>query len=308
MKHFIILSVLSIFFITGTSQASDAVRFFPDALEQNGKITLTPSFTPDGKTIYFSQSECSPIWECPQRLKISMKDKNGWTTPEFVTLPTADRVDWPNISPDGKTLIFSWSADRSDYENLDIDENFDLYTLDLTNTSAVPTPLFGADINRPRAGEIKRTRYVHNESLPSLTLSGNLYFMTERPDGTGERDIYIARYNGEGAFKTAIPLPAPINSAQRDDGVWVNPEETLMLLNYPNRGGEGGSDIFISKRINGAWSEPRNLGLTINTQYSEFGARLTPDGKQIVFTSDRPFDDTPKGLLQTWVADLPIMD
>lgn len=299
------LAALLCLAITPLAASGEAERFAATALQQDGRITLTPSFTPDGGTIYFAQSECSPIWECPQRLKKSTKTADGWSTPALVSLPGAARVDWPFVTGDGDTLLFSWSAPRSDYRNLDIYENFDLYTLDLRDADAQPVPIFGADINRPRAGSVKKLRFVHNETLPSLTDSGDLYFMTERPDGTGERDIYVARADGNGGFETAVPLPAPINSPERDDGVWVDRSGTLMLLSYANRGGEGSGDIFVSRKTAQGWSAPRNLGPDINTPYAEFGARLTPDGTRILFTSDRPFGGTPAGLLQVWIADFP---
>lgn len=299
------LAALLCLLFTPLTASADAERFAAEALQQNGRITLTPSFSPDGRTIYFAQSECSPIWECPQRLKRSTKGANGWNTPSLVPLPVDARVDWPYVSGDGNTLLFSWSADRPDYRNLDIYENFDLYTLDLRDAEAIPVPIAGADINRPRAGSVKKLRFVHNETLPSLTDAGDLYFMTERPDGTGERDIYVASATGNGGFETAVPLPAPINTPERDDGVWVDRSGTLMLLTYANRGGEGSGDIFVSRMTPDGWSQPRNLGPAINTEYAEFGARLTPDGKRILFTSDRPVGDAPAGLLQVWVADFP---
>lgn len=290
-----------------TSAGAPAQRLAPLALAQDGRVTLSPSFTPDGQTMYFAQSECSPIWECPQTLKVSHLGPDGWSAPQDVPLPAPGRVDWPFVSPDGRTLVFAWSAERPEFRELDIYENFDLYTLDLTDPAAVPQPIACGDINRPRAGAVKKLRYVHNESLPSMTLDGDLYFMTERLDGIGERDIYRAKSDGAGCFRTAVPLPAPINSPGRDDGVWVNPEGDLMLLTYGDRGGEGGADLFVSRRTSAGWSEPRNLGPTINSPYSEFGARLTPDGASIVFSSDRPFQGAPAGgearLIQVWIAD-----
>lgn len=201
-----------------------AERFFPDDIQQDGKITLSPSFTPDGNRIYFSQSECSPIWECPQRLKTSTYNGKRWTKPVFVRLPTNDRVDWPFVTP----------------------------------------------------------------------------------DGTGERDIYLARATQSGEYAIAHPLPAPINSKDRDDGVWVNPEGNLMLLSYSNRGGKGSADIFISNKVDGIWQSPINVGDTVNTGYAEFGARLSPDGKKLIFTSDRPFEGQSEGLLQAWIVDFPL--
>ncbi|MBT1449657.1 PD40 domain-containing protein [Glaciecola sp. XM2] len=295
-------SVLLILIFTTPISYAQATRFAPVALQQDGKITLTPSFTPNGNTIYFAQSECSPIWKCPQRLKKSERTATGWTKPELVPLPTDARVDWPAVSPDGETLVFSWAAPRSDYKNLEILENFDLYTLDLNDANAVPRPIYGSDINRPRAGSFKTLRYVHNEGYPSLTSNGDLYFMTERLDGIGERDIYMAPANQNGVLQTAFPLSGPINSPQRDDGVWVNADGTLMLLTYGNRGGEGSADIFVSSLVEGEWQTPINLGKTINSPYADFGAKLNPAGTHVYFTSDRPVEGEPEAILQVWEA------
>lgn len=294
--------------VLASADSAEPTRLAPDQLQQDGRITLSPGFSPDGQTIYFAQSECSPIWECPQTLKRAVRTDAGWSTPEAISFAREGRVDWPAVSPDGQQLIFSWSADRLDLSTLDIRENFDLYTLDLTDAAAIPVPISTGDVNRPRAGTLKTLRYMHNETLPSLTKSGSLYFMTERPDGLGERDIYVARPNSDGSFSTAVPVSGPINSAQRDDGVWVDADETIMLLSYPDRGGEGGADLFVSRKSAGGWSEPRNLGDTINSPYQDFGARLSPDKSQIVFTSDRPFDGQSEGLLQVWTAPFHLAD
>lgn len=303
MLKILLLTSLGICFpMMAVGDPGEPRRLAPDQLEQDGRVTLSPGFSPDGQTIYFAQSDCSPIWECPQTLKRASRTDGGWTKPVPIAFERQGRVDWPTVSPDGTKLVFSWSAERPEFSALDIFENFDLYTLDLTNDAAVPVPIMTGDINRPRAGTLKTLRFMHNETLPSITKSGALYFMTERPDGIGERDIYVSRPNVDGGFSTAVPVSGPINSVNRDDGVWVNAEETIMLLSYQSRGGEGGSDIFISRRTEDGWGEPRNLGEDINSPYEDFGARLSPDKTQIVFTSDRPFDGQSQGLLQVWTA------
>ena len=284
-----------------TSAPSDRPgRFAPEALGQDGRITLTPAFSPDGKTIYFAQSECTPIWECPQRLKRSHLKASGWSQPERVRLPSDGRVDWPSVTPDGRRLLFSWATKRARHVGKDVFEDFDLYVLDLDDPNATPQPLDMADINRIRGGAIRTTRYVHNETAPSLTADGDLYFWTERLDGTGERDIYVAASNDRGGFQQARPLPAPINSAGRDDGMSVSTDGRTMIVTYADRGGSGGADLFVSHLTNGRWSAPINLGPSVNSPYSDFAGRLSPDGRLLVFTSDRPVGDGQPGLLQVW--------
>lgn len=202
--------------------------------------------------------------------------------------------------PRWEHAYFSWTAPRAVYAGLDIVENFDLFTLDLAVDGASPVPVDGADINRPRAGKLKTLRAFHVQSAGTLTKDGDLYFWDERKDAVGERDVFIAANDGNGGFLEAKALPAPINSMGRDQLGWINPSGTVMLLAYPDRGGEGGDDIFISRRVGETWSEPQSLGPLVNSPAYEGGARFTPDGKFLVFTSDRAFEDMSEGLLQVW--------
>ncbi len=54
-------------------------------------------------------------------------------------------------------------------------------------------------------------------------------------------------------------------------------------MNFP---GFGGTDIYVARRLpNNEWTEPMNLGPTINTQYDEEFPRISADEKTLYFAS-----------------------
>lgn len=285
-------------------------RMAVGAISRDGQITLTPGFTPDGLTAYFAQSDCADIGDCPQRLTVARKVDGAWRAGGRVALAgdgatangTPARVDYPSVSPDGRTLLFSWSVARADRAGLAINEDFDLYRLDLTQAGARPEPFEVADINRPRAGAIAKTLYYHNENSPVLTRAGDLFFWTERVDGVGSRDVYMAPGDTKGGFLVARPLPAPVNGKGMDTMGHVSADGTLMLLAYGDRGGSGGSDLFVSHKRDGVWTMPINLGAGVNSGAEDFGATLTPDGQHLVFSSTRGFAGQRAGLIQVWTV------
>ena len=290
------------------AEAQGPERYFPDDLQQDGRVSLSPGFSPDGRALYFAQSEGSPIWEYPQRLKVAYRTETGWTAPQLVDLGRQGRVDEPSVSPDGSTLYFSWSGARDDLSGQDVAENFDLFRLDLTDPDARPQPLLGSDINRVRGGATATLRYVNNENGPVLTEAGDLFFWGERLDAVGERDVFVAESDGEGGFKTARPLGAPINTPEREGGSWVTPDGRIMLVTL-NRASTGEDGIYLSRRSGEGWSRPVSLGATVNAG-GAFAPRITPDGRTLVFSSARAFPGQAEGLLQIWsypVADIPVL-
>ena len=137
-----------------------------------------------------------------------------------------------------------------------------------------------------------------------LTEAGDLYFWTERLDGPGERDVYVARGDGAGGFLNPQPLGAAINTRGREDGAWITPDGKTLLLSISGRADEaGGGDLYVSRRTGeDAWSEPISLGPTVNSPYADGSGRITPDGRDLVFTSTRPVTPGGPEILQVWTV------
>ncbi len=274
-------------------------RFHPEALAQDGRISLTPALTRDGQRLYFPQSECADIGRCPQRLKVSTLEDGAWTRPRLLPLGSDARVDWPSLSLDDTQLLFSWAPARGD-AGIDID--FDLYRLDLQRADARPQRIEGPDLNRVRGGAVQRLRFVHNETQPMLAANGDLYFWSERLDGAGGRDVYRAAADGTGGYRPPQLLPAPINTRFDDSVGWIADDARSLLLSSTRPGGLGESDLYVARCVDGAWSEPLSLGDAVNSPWNDFGPRLTPDGTTLLFSSTRPFDERAPGLIQIWAV------
>jgi hypothetical protein len=74
---------------------------------------------------------------------------------------------------------------------------------------------------------------------------------------------------------------SPANVSARADGRLI-----AFQANHPE--GQGGHDIWMAELRDGRWSEPFNPGSGINTADQEYDARLTPDGRTLVFIRSSP--------------------
>ncbi len=97
------------------------------------------------------------------------------------------------------------------------------------------------------------------------------------PDGTRPVQIVTAK-NENGKWSKPEPLPFNIT-----DLVFTHPclsadgTQLFFTSNMPN-GGQGGLDIWVCTFRGGKWSQPRNMGPTVNTPKDDAFPFLHPDG------------------------------
>lgn len=81
------------------------------------------------------------------------------------------------------------------------------------------------------------------------------------------------------------PMAEEFNTPGEEYEVCLSPDDSEM---YFVRGLPGkGADLFVSRRLDGAWSAPRPV-TSVNTTYDELGPRLSRDGQTLLFYSNRP--------------------
>jgi hypothetical protein len=116
----------------------------------------------------------------------------------------------------------------------------------------------------------------------------SLYIASDRPGGLGGIDIWVARREKRGApWGAPRNLGPPVNSAA--DDFCPSPTRGRQFFFVSTRpGGCGGSDIYATRRQNGRWSEPENLGCEVNSAAGEAGPVYLEHRRVLYFSSSRP--------------------
>ncbi len=125
------------------------------------------------------------------------------------------------------------------------------------------------------------------EYFPSLTIDGQKMIFTKR---IKDKESFYESDRVNGKWGKAFPLSGKINSddfnvgAQNisQDGEWL----VFTGCNFPQ--GNGSCDLYISYLTKNGWSEPQNLGWDVNTEFWESTPSLSPDKRDLYFSSDRP--------------------
>ena len=109
-----------------------------------------------------------------------------------------------------------------------------------------------------------------------------------QPDGSPARTqgLSVAVPAGGGwSTPEALDIPYFYTKSRHRSGTLHRSGDIIMitLQSYDTRGGE---DLYVLFRQGDGWTEPRNLGPTINTAYQEMTPFLAPDGKTLYFASN----------------------
>ncbi|MCQ2259206.1 MAG: hypothetical protein MJZ41_14645 [Bacteroidaceae bacterium] len=177
---------------------TDALLLSP-LLMSGDQFETFPSFSPDGKSIYFCSADSVPV---PDRYedvhyslcRIEFDPENKTFGNEVDTLYNARNeggsVSFPRVSPDGRWLMFT----KSSYGNFSIwHKDADLYMIDLTKDN---TPVCLSDINSDDV-----------DSYHSWNSNGRwIVFSSRRDDGLYTRP-YFSHVDQDGKFTKPFMLP-----------------------------------------------------------------------------------------------------
>ena len=123
---------------------------------------------------------------------------------------------------------------------------------------------------------------IASEYYPSITIDGTKMVFTRR---NNDEDFYESNFIN-GKWSMAKPLAGKVNTNLNEgaqcisqDGKWI----IFTGCNYPE--GQGSCDLYISYKTKLGWSEAENLGPLINTDFWESSPSLSPDKRDLYFSS-----------------------
>lgn len=122
---------------------------------------------------------------------------------------------------------------------------------------------------------------------PTLSVDAKyLYFSSDMPGGFGGLDLYKIEVKEDGSFGEAENLGADINTPGDESFPFIHQDGTLYFASDARKG-LGGLDIYYSKKTDGKWSEPENMGYPINTNFDDFGLIMNKEKDGGYLSSNR---------------------
>ena len=85
----------------------------------------------------------------------------------------------------------------------------------------------------------------------------------------------------------AATMVSSCNSAFNEGSIYMSIDGETMYIASEGWESLGGYDIFVSKKVQGQWTTPVNMGYPVNTQYDDFFFSPTANGKYAYIASNR---------------------
>lgn len=259
-------------------QAPAAEVFSPGVISDE-KWQWRLTFTPDGRTAYFSESDGFFPASRTATIYVSHLRGEAWSTPETAPFSGTHSDMDPFVTPDGNRLYFSSIRPAGGVAKPDLD----LWMVEKRGNGWSEPVRLGPEVNSDG-----------DELYASASSDGTLYFASGplAPAPGQHFDIYRATRAGAGFAAREALGPGVNTQPSASDATPVaawefNPEISadgrLLVFASLRPGGFGAGDLYASRLANGEWTAAVNLGAPVNTAADEYHPTLSRDGRQLYF-------------------------
>src|SRR6478736_415199 len=264
--------------------------------------------SPDGKVLYFSRQNH------PENVE-GVKDKEDiwyselgpdgkWTLAKNAG-PVLNNA-YPNFvssvstaTPDGKAVVLVLGNKYKDNGKM-------VSGVSVSNN-------IGGTWSKPKLLQIKNDYNYNERAQYFLSNTQKVLLMSvDREDTRGGRDIYVSFSENDTIWSEPLNLGDDINTAGEESTPFLASDDRTLYFSSNGYSGYGGSDIYMSKRLDDTWtkwSDPQNMGPDINSktddiffnipstsEYAYFSRAITPENFDI-FRVKMPLFKNPEQII-----------
>ncbi len=251
--------------------------------------TFAPNITPDGKRLYFSRLDHPENTPSKDSLGKTEYKQDIWFADlqdaEKGTFSKAQNMGAP-LNTSGHNASFSISEDGNSM---------------LLNNKYMPDGSLerGLSVTYKENGIWGKPQEVIIESYENfndfsefcLSPDGKTIIAAIQPaDSQGGKDLYVSIKKTPTTWGKPINIGKNINTAENETSPFLaSDNKTLYFASLGHRG-YGSYDIFVTRRLDDtwlSWSEPENVGQSINTAGAEMYFSIMSSGEYAYFVSNK---------------------
>ncbi|SDX90569.1 OmpA family protein [Flavobacterium degerlachei] len=195
----------------------------------------TPTFTKDGKTMYFTRNNYFEAEKGKNEKNITLikiykatLENDQWVN--IMELPfDSDNYSTahPALSSDDKTLYFASDMPGTLGQS-------DLFKVEINEDGTYGTPI--------NLGETINTE--GRETFPFINDENEVYFASDGHPGLGGLDIFVSKINEDGTFNKVQNVGSDVNSPKDDFAYWIDTKSRKGFFSSNRDGGQGYDDIY----------------------------------------------------------------
>jgi tetratricopeptide (TPR) repeat protein len=246
----------------------------------------TPSITADGKRLIFTARRSDTTKWTDEDNGIDEKGDHKFFEDIYFSDFDETTGEWNQaLKAEGKVNTPLYDAVLSIFPD---GSGMYVYKNTVTSTGDIYVSKYNKTSNEWREAE-KLDRPINTsyfESSISMTADGNMvYFVSERPEGMGQGDIYYSVKKGD-KWSNPKSIGKVINTNRDEKFVFIHPNGKTLYFSSNGHPGMGSYDIFKTELVNNEWSVPVNVGYPINTVNEESTFSLTSDNKTLYIAAE----------------------
>ena len=237
---------------------------------------IAPSISTDGSEMILTSNKPNghkpnAVGEYDKDIYTSTMVDGVWSTPKPIKGNVNSEVDdvSNNLNYDGTKMLF----------HREVNGQFDIFE----------SRLSGYDWSSPTALHFQISSTKANEQYAAYSNDGwSIYFSRDNATRENGFDIMYSQMQSkiQKDFMAATMIPA-VNSKFNDGPIYLHIDGETMYIASEGHESMGGYDIFVSKKVQGQWTKPVNMGYPINTPYDDFFFAPTANGKFAYIASNR---------------------